>query len=50
MQMRHECRSALKYIVDMHSRQRMKLYNKHVARREELVREITAQIAEGVKG
>ena len=43
-QMKQECRSALKYIIDLHAKQRMKLYHKQIAERDALFKRINDDI------
>jgi hypothetical protein len=45
-QMKQECRSALKYIIDLHAKQRMKVYHRHIQEREALFRRLNEEIAE----
>ena len=43
--MQNECRAALKYIVDLHAKQRNQVYAAHVAQRETLASEVVAQLS-----
>jgi hypothetical protein len=43
--MREECRAALRYIVDLHTKQRDKVYQTHIAQREALTRELLHEVS-----
>ncbi len=43
--MRNECRAALKYIIDLHAKQRSQLYATHATQREVLAREVSEYCA-----
>jgi hypothetical protein len=48
LQMKQECRSALKYIIDLHSKQRMTLYHRQYVAREALFKSASSAIEEAM--